>query len=403
MPHHSPHQHRHDPLHWLDDQLAQLDEAGLRRRLEARSAPQAAVTEIDGRPLVNFSANDYLGLATDERVIEAASRAARDGWGAGASPLVTGRSEWHARLEQKLAQLEGAEAALLFPTGFAANAGVVPALVDRGDAIFADAKNHASLIDGCRLARAERHVYPHNDADALSELLRKSTGYRRRLIVTDSLFSMDGDLAPIDRLAELAVEHDAMLLVDEAHATGVWGPSGRGVVEHFAQRRPQIEQAAIIRTGTLSKALGSLGGFVCGSQKLIDWLANRARSYIFSTAAPAATAAAALAALEIVEQQPERRTMLLARAARLRESLRAAGWNPGNSTSQIVPIVIGDADRTMRLAAGLREAGLLVPGIRPPSVPEGESLLRVSLCHGHTDEHIAQLLGALQGLRSLAT
>jgi len=390
---------QHRPLRWVDDQLLELDQAGLRRRLEVRSASQAAVTQVDGQRMVNFSANDYLGLAADQRVVEAAIRATRDGWGAGASPLVTGRSEWHARLEKKLAQLEGVEAALLFPTGFAANLGAIPALVGEGDLLLADAKNHASLIDGCRLARAERRVYRHNDADALARLLEETAGFRRRLIVTDSLFSMDGDLAPLDRIAQLALEHDAMLMVDEAHATGVWGPNGRGAVEHFSQQHPHVEQAATIRTGTLSKALGSLGGFVCGSRSLIDWLANSARSYVFSTAAPAATAAAALAALEIVEQQPNRRTELLARATRLRAALQAEGWDTGQSTSQIVPILIGDPERTMRLAAGLGEAGFRVPGIRPPSVPEGESLLRVSLCHGHTDDDIAQLVATLGRLR----
>lgn len=389
-----------NPLQWIEHELALLDEQNLRRRLETRGSSQAAVTEFAGRSLVNFSANDYLGFAADPRVVEAATAAARDdGWGSGASPLVTGRSAWHERLERRLAQFEGAQAALVFPSGFAANAGVIPALVDRGDAVFGDAKNHASLIDGCRLARAERFVYPHGDADALAELLRRATGFRRRLIVTDSLFSMDGDLAPLDRLAELALEHDAMLLVDEAHATGVWGEQGRGAVEHFAANNPLVEQAVSIRVGTLSKALGSIGGFVAGSQALIDWLANRARPYVFSTAAPAATAAAGIAALDLVEQEPNRRVELLEHATTLRGKLTVAGWDTAESASQIVPIRIGDAAETMRLAHGLRDAGYLVPGIRPPSVPPGESLLRVSLCHGHTEEAIDGLLAALAKLR----
>ncbi|MEM8864021.1 MAG: 8-amino-7-oxononanoate synthase [Planctomycetota bacterium] len=385
-----------NPLGWIDEQLAQLDKQGLRRVLATRDGSQAAVTEVDGRRLVNFSANDYLGLAADPR-LQAAAREATEtaGWGSGASPLVTGRSTWHQRLERRLAEFEGAEATLLFPSGFAANAGVIPALVDEGDALFGDAKNHASIIDGCRLSRADRFVYPHNDADALARLLREQTGYRRRLIVTDSLFSMDGDIAPLDRLAELAVEHNAMLLVDEAHATGVWGPTGRGVVEHFAAQTPIVEQAVTVRIGTLSKALGSHGGFVSGSQALIDWLANRARSYVFSTAAPAALAAAGLAGLDAAEQEPDRRIELLARAERLRQWLNKAGFDTGASVSQIVPVRLGDPNQTMQLAAMLREAGLLVPGIRPPSVPEGESLLRVSLCHGHTDEDCRRLVDTL--------
>ena len=395
-----------DPLSWLPAELDRLEREGVRRRLVSRVGSQSAVAELDGRKLVNFSANDYLGLASDPRVVEAAaSAAAADGWGSGASPLVTGRSDWHRRLEERIARFEGVEAALLFPTGFAANAGVVPALADRGDAIFGDAKNHASIIDGCRLSRAERFVYPHNDADALEALLREHRGFRRRLIVTDSLFSMDGDVAPLDRLAEIATDHDAMLMVDEAHATGVWGAMGRGVVEHFAQsdspsHSALVEQAVSVRVGTLSKALGSIGGFVAGSRSLIDWLANRARSYVFSTATPAATAAAALAAFDIVESEPHRRVDLLARADMLRKRLNAAGWDTADSVSQIVPVMIGDPAETMRLAAGLREAGLLVPGIRPPSVPEGESLLRVSLCHDHGDEEIDRLVDGLDRLRT---
>ncbi|MEM6330276.1 MAG: 8-amino-7-oxononanoate synthase [Planctomycetota bacterium] len=390
------------PLGWLPAALEELDTAGMRRRLISRGSGQAAAVKIDGRRLVNFSSNDYLGLAGDPRVVAAAQQAAADdGWGAGASPLVTGRSDWHRRLEAQIAALEQTEAALLFPSGFAANAGTTPALVERGDAIFADAKNHASIIDGCRLSGAERFIYPHGDADALAQLLTEQTGFRRRLIVTDTLFSMDGDLAPLDRLAELAVQHNAMLMVDEAHATGVIGAGGRGVAEHFEGRDAcgALAAAALIRVGTLSKALGSAGGFVAGSQALIDWLANRARSYVFSTAAPSAAAAAGLAAIGIVQQEPDRRATLLARAGTLRGRLRDAGWDTGASVSQIVPIHIGDAGATMRLAAGLREAGLLVPGIRPPSVPAGQSLLRVSLCLHHTEEDLDRLIAALDGLR----
>lgn len=387
-------------MSWIDGELERLDQAGLRRRLVTRAGAQAAVTKIDGRRLVNFSANDYLGLAADERVIAAAHEAAREGgWGSGASPLVTGRGVWHERLERRLAELEGCEAALLFPTGFAANAGAIPALVDEGDAILGDAKNHASIIDGCRLSRARRWVYPHRDTASLESMLRETAGCRRRLIVTDSLFSMDGDIAPLDELAAIAIKHDAMLMVDEAHATGVWGENGRGLVEHFAARSPLVEQAVTIRVGTLSKALGSVGGFVAGSAKLIDWLANRARSYVFSTAPPAAAAAAALAALDIVKTEPQRRGDLLERAEWLRRRLTEAGLDCGQSASQILPVILGDADRTMRAAAALREAGLAVPGIRPPSVPEGESLLRISLCHGHSQQDLDRLVSKLVSLR----
>jgi len=386
----------HNPLAWIDDALGDLERQDLRRRLAMRIGPQTAHITIDGRELINFGSNDYLGLASDSRLAEAASLAAeREGWGSGASPLVSGRSDSHAALERRIAEFEGTEAALVFPSGFAANAGVVPALVDEGDAIFGDAKNHASLIDGCRLSRARRFVYPHCNGDALEALLRESAGFRRRLIVTDTLFSMDGDLALLVRLSELAERYDAMLLLDEAHATGVFGKTGRGVHEHLSG----LSAASVIRIGTLSKALGSGGGFVCGSRSLIEWLANRARTYVFSTAQPPATSAAAIAALDIVEREPHRREQLLARAAGLRARLKQQGWNTGNSSSQIIPLVIGDPKRTLELAGSLREAGYFIPAIRPPSVPEGQSLLRLSLCYHHTPEIIDALTDQLARLR----
>ena len=402
---------KRDPLAWLDDELEKLQQAGLRRRLAVRGGAQTARVTLDGRELVNFGSNDYLGLAADERLAVAAREAIeREGWGSGASPLVSGRASSHAELERRLAGFEGTEAALVFPSGFAANAGVIPALADEPDAIFGDAKNHASLIDGCRLSRAARFIFPHGDCDALETMLRDAGQFRRRLIVTDTLFSMDGDVAPLDRFADLAERYNAMLLVDEAHATGVFGPQGRGLVEEFdagcsmldagsSNPTSSLHHRVHIRIGTLSKALGTGGGFVCGRQSLIDWLANRARTYVFSTAQPSATSAAAIAALDIVEREPQRRLQLLDRAADLRLRLRDQGWTTGTSASQIIPLVIGDAERTMHLAAKLREAGYFIPGIRPPSIPEGESLLRLSLCYHHTPELLDRLLGVLSQLR----
>jgi 8-amino-7-oxononanoate synthase len=380
-----------DPLAWIDDELVGLERAGLRRRLAERGGPQAATVSLDGRELVNFGSNDYLGLAADPRLAAAAHAAIeREGWGSGASPLVSGRATSHAELERRLAEFEGTEAALVFPSGFAANAGTIPALTDDGDAVFADAKNHASLIDGCRLSRAQRFVYPHADCDALEQLLRDAGHFRRRLIATDTLFSMDGDLAPLPRLAALAEEYDAMLLVDEAHATGVFGEKGSGLFSETG-----INPISAIRIGTLSKAFGTGGGFVCGRQSLIDWLANRARPYVFSTAQPAATSAAAIAALDVVAAEPHRRRELLVRAADLRSRLAEQGWNTGTSASQIIPLYLGDPDRTMRLAAELRGAGYFIPGIRPPTVPAGESLLRLSLCYHHTPAMIDELVETL--------
>lgn len=386
---------KHTPLSWVNDELARLDRAGLRRKLVVRDSPQSATVTIDGRQLVNFGSNDYLGLASDPRLAAAANAAIdAEGWGSGASPLVSGRATSHAELERRLAEFEGTEAALVFPSGFAANAGTIPALADEGDAIFADAKNHASLIDGCRLSRATRFVYPHCDVDRLGTQLKDAGRFRRRLIVTDTLFSMDGDIAPLARLAELAAAHDAMLLLDEAHATGVYGEKGSGLFSAAG-----LDGGSAIRIGTLSKALGTGGGFVCGSQALIDYLANAARSYVFSTAQPAAASAAALAALDLVASEPHRRRELLACAADLRLRLSEQGWNTEHSASQIIPLYIGDPDRTMQLAATLRTAGYFIPGIRPPSVPEGESLLRLSLCYHHTPAMIDELLTVLGRLR----
>lgn len=385
-----------NPLSWIDDQLAALAEQDLLRDVPAPLPRQGATVEHNGQRLVNFASNDYLGLAADQRLVDAAIEACRSGGlGQAASPLICGRSTYHEALERRLAQFEGVEAALVFPSGFAANMGTIPALVDRGDAVYGDAKNHASLIDGCRLSHAKRFVYPHNDVGRLAELLRDGARFRRRLIVTDSLFSMDGDLAPLAELAELAERYDAMLMVDEAHATGVFGHHGRGVAEHLG-----VDHAVDVRMGTLSKALGAAGGFVAGSQSLIRWLANRARSYVFSTAHPASIAAAAIAALDVVEQEPGRRTRLLQSAAQLRAQLAAQGWNIAASASQIIPIVVGSPGEVVRLSTELRTRGYWLPAIRPPSVPPGESLLRLSHTSAHTPEMIEGLVAALHFCRA---
>jgi len=302
-------------------------------------------------------------------------------------------------LESRLAEFEQTEAVLLFPTGFAANAGTIPALAGEGDAIYSDANNHASIVDGCRLSRAARFVYPHGDVQALDNQLRTGKQFRRRLIVTDSLFSMEGDLAPLVELGDVAERNDAMLLVDEAHATGVFGQQGRGVVEHLAADHPRLHKQVHVRIGTLSKALGAAGGFVCGKASLIDWLANRARTYVFSTAQPASTSAAALAALEIVANEPQRRLRLLDNARRLRERLSEMEWDLGPSESQIIPLKIGSAAQTMRLTADLLARGIWVPGIRPPSVPPDQSQLRIGLSAAHTDEMVEALITGLAELR----
>lgn len=384
-----------DSLSWLDDALTDLDTRGLRRTLLERRGPQRGDRiQIDGQELVNFGSNDYLGLAADPR-ITAAVKAAIDeyGWGSGASPLVTGRSDLHAELERKLAEFEDTEAALLFPSGYAANVGAITALVGKGDTIYSDADNHASIIDGCRLSGATVHVYRWPGwTKELAKLVKQTKPTGRILIVSDSLFSMHGGFAPLNGLVSIARVNRAILMLDEAHATGVVGPQGGGLCE-LLNVAPDVH----VRVGTLSKALGGIGGFVAGSRKLIDWLSNRARPYFFSTAMPPAVAAAGLAALKIIQKEPQRRDKLAALRDRLAERLIEAKIQFGGS-AQIVPIFLGDPNRTMAAAAVLRRRGFYVPGIRPPSVPEGQSLLRISLTCLHTEQQIDDLARALKGI-----
>ncbi|HEV3343014.1 MAG TPA: 8-amino-7-oxononanoate synthase [Pirellulales bacterium] len=385
-----------DQLNWIDAELAALGERNLLRRLRTHGGPQGATLWMDGREFVNFASNDYLGLAAEMQLTRAAKMALDfEGAGSGASPLIVGHGASLAKLDARLAEFEGTEAALVFPSGFAANLGTIAALVGGGDAVFSDELNHASIVDGCRLSRAAVHIYPHGDWRALESQLRGAAAFRRRLIVTDSLFSMDGDLAPLAELADLADRYGAMLMVDEAHATGLFGLHGRGICEQVG-----VEERVAVRVGTLSKALGAAGGFVCGRQSLIDWLVNRARTYIFSTALAPCLAAAACAAVDLVEREPQRRETLSRRAGRVRGRLAAQGWNIGPSASHIVPLVVGEAGRALDLSARLSERGLLVPAIRPPSVPAGASRLRISLCYGHNDTMIGMLLDALSEARS---
>jgi 8-amino-7-oxononanoate synthase len=385
-----------DPLAWIDDKLRTLDARSLRRRPTVRESAQGAEIVVDGRRLVNFGSNDYLNLAADPRLTAAARAVLDDGsWGAGASPLITGRSRSHVQLEERLAEFNHAEAALVFSSGFAANSATIAALVGAGDVVFSDERNHASIIDGCRLSRAETIIYRHADAAHLDELLASHGGKGKRLIVTDTVFSMDGDVAPLVDVAAIAQRHGAMLMLDEAHATGVFGANGRGLAEALG-----VCDAVHVHVGTLSKALGCSGGFVTGSRRLVDWLYNRARAYVFSTAPPDALCAAACSALDVVRDEPHRRVELLKTADRLRTLLAEQRWNTGRASTQIVPIFIGDSATTMQLAEQLRERGLFVPGIRPPTVPLGQSLLRVSLTAGHTADHIARLTAALGELKS---
>ena len=382
-----------DPLAWIDDEAASWSARGLDRRLLAHGTATPGRFVSDGSSVLNFGANDYLGLAADRRLARAALIAAEQfGWGAGASPLVAGWTEVHQALVESIAAFEKTEAALLFPTGYAANLGTITSLVGKSDVVYSDRLNHACLIDGVRLSGASVRVYPHNDPVTLTEILEREEGkFRRALIVTDGVFSMDGDLAPLAELARIADRHGAMLLVDEAHGTGVFGPDGRGAAAACG-----VVDRVHVRVGTLSKALGSVGGFVAGSKRLIDWLVNRARTQIYSTSLPPSAAAAALEAFKIIEAEPWRRDHVLSLGARLRERLTAASFDVGASAGPIVPVILGDVDQTVALAGRLREHGLFVPAIRPPTVPEGTARLRISLSAAHSESDIDTLTYAIQ-------
>ena len=383
-------------LEWLPGALADLADRDLLRVLTyCQGAPDPEV-RIDGVPHLLLASNNYLGLANDPAVV-AGARAALEayGAGAGASRLVTGSLDLHRALEERIAALKGCQDALVFPTGFQANVGTIPALVGRGDVVFSDELNHASLIDGCRLSGAEVVRYPHADAGALEAAVRGAAG-RRRLIVTDTVFSMDGDLAPLPAIVEIAERHGCMLMVDEAHATGVLGPSGAGAIEHFG-----LGGRVPIVMGTLSKALGSQGGYVAGDRDLCDYLRTRDRGFVFTTALAPAAAGAALAALDIVRDEPQRRIRLHALVARLVEGARALGYTVLPTDSAVVGVLIGEAATALAVGASLRSARVWAPAIRPPSVPVGTARMRLTVMATHEDRHIDWALGALADARSL--
>ncbi len=366
------------------DDLERIRAAGLYRQLRPSVGPVDTWVTIEGRRTLLLCSNNYLGLASHPALAEAAARAAYEhGVGAGASRLISGSLPIHHALEERLARFKHAEAALLFPSGYHANIGVVTALLGPNDAVFSDELNHASIIDGCRLSRAEVFVYPHRDAAALRRLLSDSKA-RRRLIVTDSIFSMDGDHAPLTEICAAAADYDAMVMVDEAHGTGVIGPTGAGLVEELG-----LSERVTVQMGTLGKALGCAGAFVAGEQSLIELLVNRARSFIYTTALPPPVVAAVDAALDLVAREPERRTRLRALAADLRKRLLALGLNVADGDGPIVPVIVGESERAMAWSRALLECGVFVQAIRPPTVPPGTARLRVTLMATHTDDDLA--------------
>jgi 8-amino-7-oxononanoate synthase len=376
---------------WAQADLSALESRGLLRHLEPLESPQGPVVRINGKTLINFSSNDYLGLAADRGVASAACAAfERHGVGSGASRLIVGDSTAHRALEAAAAEWTGCAAATLFNSGYAANVGVLSTLVGEGDVIFSDALNHASLIDGCRLSRAQSVVFPHRDVAALAALMDSHRG-RRVLVVTDSVFSMDGDVAPLPALSALCAERGAALYVDEAHAVGVFGPSGAGLCE-------QLGVVPDVRLGTLGKAVGAYGAFVAGSREVCALLVNRARSLVFSTSLPAGICAAATEAIARIRTDAALRAKAWANIEAFAAGLRALGHEV-HPDSAIFSVVLGTPERALQASAFLRERGVLAKAIRPPTVPEGTSRLRFAVSAAHTSEHLDAALGAVEALR----
>jgi len=372
-------------LETLSQELKNLAAQDLRRRLTTveEILPGGRV-RVDGRVLLNLSSNDYLGLSQDPRLIAAAREAAaRWGVGAGASRLVAGHLALHEEVEASLAAFKGTDAAVIFSTGYMTNLGVISALVGPGDTVFGDRLNHASIYDGIKLAGATLARFPHRDMNRLEDLLKKASP-GKKLIITDSVFSVDGDLVPLPDLVDLKERHGAALMLDEAHATGVLGPKGAGLAEAWG-----LTERVEVHMGTFSKAMGSLGGFVAGDRRLIEYLHNRARSFIYSTAVPPPVLGAIAAALELVVSEPERRSYLLEEAGKFRQGLTEAGFDILGSETQIVPVLAGENARTLALAARLREEGLMAIALRPPTVPPGRARVRFSLSAAHSQEDLA--------------
>lgn len=374
----------------LAAELTQLDGSGLRRVRRMLQTPQGARVTVDGHELVSFCSNDYLGLAADPRLVAAAREGVeRYGVGAGASHLVTGHTQAHETLERALAEFVGLPRSLLFSTGYMANLGMVTALAGRDDAVYADKLNHASLNDAALLSRAAFKRYPHNDVAALDRMLAASRR-RRKLVLTDAVFSMDGDIAPLPQLLELCETHEAWLIVDDAHGFGVLGRQGRGSLSHFGIASPRV-----IYMGTLGKAAGVAGAFVAASEHIIEWLIQRARTYIYTTAAPPMIAAALLASIDVIEQGEERREKLQRLMLQLREGVIGLPWTLLPSYTAIQPLIVGESKLALALSARLREMGIWVPAIRPPTVPMGSARLRISLSAAHDETQVARLIAAL--------
>lgn len=379
----------------FERELLKLQDQHQLRRLTTIGSYNGPHITINGKKLLLMCSNDYLGLAGHPALRMAASAAMEQfGFGSGASRLVSGSSTLHRELDQKIARFKGTEAALAFNSGYAANTGIIPAIAGAGDVILSDSLNHASIIDGCRLSKAEVKVYRHRDVDHVEDLLKKGPSAGRTLIVTDGVFSMDGDIAALPELASLAEKYGALLMVDDAHATGVLGDTGRGTAEYFG-----LAGQVPVQMGTFSKALGSFGAFVAGDSALIDYLVNRSRSFIFSTALPPMVCAASIAALDIIDREPERREKLRGNRARFVQGLLSLGIAIADSKTPVVPLMIGDSKKALLISEKLLEYGIYAVAIRPPTVPEGTARIRTTMTATHSAEDIDKALDIFDRLK----
>lgn len=380
----------------FEKELEELNQKSLLRTLRRINSAQGPRVKIDGREIILLSSNNYLGLANHPRVKEAAIRVIEKyGFGSGASRLISGNMTLHEELEERISDFKGTEDAILFNSGYTANIGIIPALVGKGDFIYSDELNHVSIIDGSRLSRAEIRIYPHKDMTVLEELLKKDKNNGRKLIVTDTVFSMDGDIAPLKDIYNLSQKYSAFLMVDEAHATGVLGSKGRGAVEHFA-----LKGENIIQMGTLGKALGTFGAYIAGSKDLIVYLRNKARSFIYTTSLPPAVAAAAIEAINIIAEDDSLIKGLWDNRKVFIDGLHSLGFDTLSSETPIIPVLAGNIHKALEMAETLYEECIYAPAIRPPTVPEGSSRIRTTVMANHTKEDIEAALSAFRKIKN---
>ena len=382
-------------LQYLTDELNKLREQKLYQKLRVLETEQLPVSRFDGREVINLSSNNYLGLTTHPKLRARALEAIQKlGVGSGAVRTIAGTMAIHLELEEKIAKFKHVEASVVFQSGFTANAGTVQAILGREDIIISDQLNHASLIDGCRLSRAEIKIFPHKDIEACESILKEIAGRKcRKLLVTDGVFSMDGDIAPLPQLVELAEKYGCIMMIDDAHASGVLGRNGRGTVDHY-----KLHGRIDIQVGTLSKAIGALGGYVCSTRDTIEFLYHRARPFLFSTSHPPSVAATCLAAFEVLEEEPQLIDQLWANTRFLKEGLKKLGFNTGVSETPITPVIVGDAGLAHQFSRELFAAGVFAQGIGFPTVPEGKARIRTIVTATHTQEELTRALEILESV-----